>query len=203
MLVGISDKGRALLEAGAVVQVEFILMATKVMFSSRISSNENGNVSVALPTALISVERRKNARYPCREQLAPFLNLSIWSSGSDEYVLPPIYLHQEVIKSYIKIADISADGLCAVSRFPAMGMLLKRGVVDEEAKLVLPMSEPIPVKIEVRWVKRIKEHVDLGLKPEASFLRSFRFGISFINPTDQLRFSIRQFTHQLAQADAI
>ncbi len=102
----------------------------------------------------------------------------------------------------MNIAEVSFGGICAVARFPSINQTLKRGLVDEKAKLILPMQAPIDVGIEIRWAKRIKEHV-AGNSADDSFLRSYRFGLEFTGYTDQMRMSIRQFIQQLSQADAI
>jgi hypothetical protein len=83
--------------------------------------------------------------------------------------------------------------------------VLRRGLIDDRAKLILPMQDPIEVGVEVRWFKRIKEHVKLpdGRDDVTAYMRSYRFGLEFINPPDQIRLGIRQFIQQLSQAGAI
>ncbi len=198
----ISDKGVSHLGNVEKVQVEFVMMSTKVVFVSTILIREQNAIMVAMPSSLVSIERRKNARYACTEDLTAFLDLSIWKPQADDVTAPPFYPHYRDVASFIAIADLSFGGLCAVTRFPAVNTVLRRGLIDDRAKLVLPMQEPLEVGVEVRWFKRIKEHVK-GKEDEQSFMRSYRFGLEFISQSDQVRLSVRQFIQQLSQAGAI
>jgi HK97 family phage prohead protease len=162
----------------------------------------SNNTGLTLPTSLVSIERRKNARYTCTENLMAFLDLSIWKPHVEDVTAPPFYLHQKEVSGFLNVADVSFGGVCAVARFPSVNQTLKRGLMDDKAKLILPMQAPIDVSIEIRWAKRIKEHV-AATAADNSFLRSYRFGLEFTGHTDQMRMSIRQFIQQLSQADAI
>ncbi len=198
----ISDKGVSHLGPVDKVQIEFVMMATKVVFVSTILFREQNAILVALPTSLISIERRKNARYNCTEDLMSFLDLSIWKPLADDVTAPPFYPHYRDVASYLAVSDLSFGGLCAVTRFPAVNSVLRRGLIDDRAKLILPMQEPLEVGVEVRWFKRIKEHVK-DKEDQASFMRSYRFGLEFISQTDQVRLAVRQFIQQLSQVGAI
>jgi len=199
----ISDKGVTHLGMKARVQVEFIMMSTKVVFVSQILAREQNSILVTMPTSLISIERRKNARYVCTEDLMAFLDLSIWKPLSDDVTAPPYFNQYRDLSGYISIADISFGGLCAVTRFPAVNTVLRRGLIDDRARLVLPMQDPLEVGVEVRWFKRIKEHVKGTNEDAQSFMRSYRFGVEFISQTDSVRVAVRQFIQQLSQAGAI
>jgi len=198
----ISEKGIAHVAGNDRVQVEFVMMSTKVVFVSSVIAREQNSLLITLPISLVSIERRKNARYACTEDLMAFLDLSIWKPHTEDVTAPPFYLHQKEVSGYLNIADVSFGGICAVARFPSVNQTLKRGLIDDRAKLILPMQAPIDVGIEIRWAKRIKEHV-ASTAADNSFLRSYRFGLEFTGYTDQMRVSIRQFIQQLSQADAI
>lgn len=197
----ISEKGIAHISGNAKVQVEFVMMSTKVVFISSVISREHNSLLIAMPLSLVSIERRKNARYTCTEDLAAFLDLSVWKPHQEDVTAPPFYTHQSDVSGYLSIADVSFGGLCAVARFPSVNQALRRGLIDDRARLVLPMQAPIDVGVEVRWAKRIKEHV--AATESDSVVRSYRFGVEFTGHTEQLRISIRQFIQQLSQAGAI
>lgn len=197
----ISEKGIAHIAGKPKVQIEFVMMSTKVVFVSSIIAREQNSLLITLPTSLVSIERRKNARYGCTEDLMAFLDLSVWKPHLEDVTAPPFYLHQRSVSSYLHVSDVSFGGLCAVARFPAVNQTLKRGLIDDRAKLVLPMQAPVEVGVEVRWAKRIKEHV-VGAGDQ-TYMRSYRFGVEFTGHTDLMRISIRQFIQQLSQADAI
>lgn len=198
----ISDKGIAHLISHSRIQVEFVMMATKVVFASSIIAREQNSILISMPSALVSIERRKNARYGCTQELTAFLDLSLWRPEAEDPTAPIVYPHCRSLGSYLSVADISFGGLCAVSRFPAVSLVLRRGVIDDRARLILPMQQPLEVGVEIRWFKRIKEHVKTDTD-EHSFMRFYRFGVEFTTQSDQVRMSIRQFIQQLSQADAI
>lgn len=198
----ISEKGIAYLKGNPKVQVEFVMMATKVVFTAKVLLCEHNNVLVSLPTTLVSIERRKNARYACTDELSAYLDLSVWHPDANDPTTPPFYPHVRSLATYISIADLSFGGLCAVTRFPAVSNVLKRGLMDDHARLILPMQAPLTVGIEVRWVKRIKE-LDKTNPAAPAYMRFYRFGIEFSNPNEQVRISIRQFIQQISQAGAI
>jgi len=198
----ISEKGIQHLAGQTRVQVEFVMMSTKVLFVSSILSRGQNSIVVALPLSLVSIERRKNARYNCTDGLMAFIDLSVWKPEEEDATAPPFYPVYRTVASYVGVADVSFGGLCALTRFPAVTTALKRGMIDDRAKLVLPMQQPLDISLEIRWFKRIREYVKESTEPSA-YMRSYRFGAEFINPSEQVRLAVRQFIQQLAQADAI
>ena len=199
----ISDKGAQHLGGkGSKIQVEFIMMSTKVVFASVILAAESNSIVIAMPRSLVSVERRKNARYTCTEDLNALIELSVWRPDPQDMTAPPFYSHNESLAKLIQIADISDGGLCAVTRFPAVNIVLRRWLIDENAKIILPMQDPVTVAVIVRWSKRIKELVP-DKEDSQTFTRSYRFGLEFVAPSEQLQVAIRQFIQQIAQAGAI
>jgi hypothetical protein len=199
----VSEKGLAHLSSQVTVQVEFIMMATKVMFLARIIERDQNHLTISLPTALVSIERRKNARFACTNDLMAYVAFSKWQPTSDDPTAQPFYAHHQRLASYVQISDISYGGLCAVTRFPSSSMALKRGVIDDETKLIFPFQEPLPVGVEIRWIKKIRESVKLGDERDVRELRFFRFGIEFVAPSEQVKLNIRQFIQQISQAGAI
>lgn len=197
----VSEKGIAHLGSQPRVQVEFIMMSTKVVFVSSVVAREHSSILVSLPASLVSIERRKNARYSCTESLSAFLDLSVWKPNLDDLAGPPFFSFYRGISGYVGVADLSLGGLCAVTRFPAVNSVLRRGLIDERAKLILPMQTPIEVGVEVRWSKRIREHIK-G-KDSQSFQRYYRFGFEFVSQSEEVRIAVRQFIQQLSQAGAI
>jgi hypothetical protein len=198
----ISEKGCMHLGMKSRIQVEFIMMSTKVVFIASILSREQSSIVVSMPTSLLSIERRKNARYACTDDVTAFLDLSIWKPEHEDVTAPPFFAHHRDLAAFIGIADLSHGGLCAVTRFPAVNTVLRRGLIDDRAKLVLPMQDPLEVGVEVRWFKRIREHVK-GNEEDGTFQRYYRFGVEFINQSDAVKVAVRQFIQQVSQAGAI
>lgn len=200
----VSDKGVAyLMQKPRKLQIEFIMMSTKVMFVASVLAAEQNSILVSLPTSLVSIERRKNARFNCTEDLVAMLDMSVWKAAPDDLTAPPFFSQYQSLSTYIAIGDLSLGGLCAVARFPAVNTVLKRGLIDDRAKLVLPMQDPIEVGVEIRWCKRIREHAKPGESGEQLYQRFFRFGVEFITKSEALDQALRRFIQQLTQADAI
>lgn len=198
----ISEKGVAHLGMRTRIQVEFIMMSTKVVFITTILSREQSSIVVSMPASLLSIERRKNARYACTDDLTAYLDLSIWKPEAEDVTGPPFFSHHRDLAAYIGIADLSFGGLCAVTRFPAVNTVLRRGLIDDRAKLVLPMQDPLEVSVEIRWFKRIREHVK-GNEEDGTFQRHYRFGVEFISQSEAVKVAVRQFITQVSQAGAI
>ncbi len=194
-----------MIEKGRGIQVEFATMATKIMFTSPVLDIGESWVRVGFPKTLVSLERRSSDRYVCRDHLMSFLSFSLWEPKVNDVLAPPMYAHQKESGAMVTIADISVGGICVVTRFPSICSVFFRGVVDGRALLHLPMQIPLPVEAEVRWIKKIKEHV---AQPKADgtislYTRSYRLGLQFRNQSESSKIAIKQFTQQLALKDAI
>ncbi len=100
------------------------------------------------------------------------------------------------------IGDISMGGVSVVSRFPSICRNLQKGVIVDDALLMLPLVEPIPITFEVRWVKRFKESVQ-GFDGTPRTFRVYKFGLLFVNPSQRLNQEINRFIARLATAEAI
>jgi hypothetical protein len=125
----------------------------------------------------------------------------MWDPQPLQITSPPVFDVHPEFASRIRLADISEGGICVVSRFPGVLSTVGKGVIDDAAKIYLPMQNPLTVGIEVRWTKRIKENI--AMEHEGKFARQFRFGANFVSLTDEASLSIQQYIKQLALADAI
>ena len=104
----ISEKGIAHIVNEKRVQVEFIMMSTKVVFVGRVLQIEQNHLHISLPNSLVSIERRKNARYPSTDDMMAFLDLSVWKPHPDDDTAAPFYLHQREVAGYRQIIDLSS-----------------------------------------------------------------------------------------------
>ena len=115
----VSAQGMEFLQDRSKIQVEFVMMSTKIIFISTILSRDENSLVVRMPSFLVSIERRKNARFGTTEDLASFLALSLWIPKVNDATAPPCYPHFENdIGHYISIADVSMGGFCGITRFP-------------------------------------------------------------------------------------
>lgn len=200
-ICNISDAGIAHLQTVETARIEFIGMTTQVMFDGKILSRDHGSVAVEFPSALFSLERRENARFIATPTNMAFVNLGCWSAAPNDVTAPPIINPYKDLASWISIADISEGGFCAVTRFPAAINALRRGIIDDHAKIILPMQPQIPVALEIRWFKRIKDRV--RVEGATRFQRTFRFGAQFVNQSDEVKLAVKQYIQQLSVAEAI
>jgi hypothetical protein len=198
----ISEQGMNYLTHQEKLQVEFIMMATKVVFISKIVNADQNSVLVTFPTSLVSIERRKNARFTTNENSLGFIRMSVWQPGPEDVAAAPIFPQYRGLTGIVPIADISIGGVCIVTRFPSLCQELRRGRIDEGAALILPMQRPIATNVEVRWVKKIKEHVKDSFGATRSFT-SYRFGCEFMAQSEEVAIGIKHFVAQITQSEAI
>jgi len=199
----VSEKGVTYLTSGASAQVEFVMMSAKVVFTSTILEINQNSVYLVFPKTLVSVERRKNARYACNEKLKAYVKLGVWSAKDDDFTAPPFYSFQDNIANYLSVIDLSLGGICVATRFPAAFLQLKRGIIDERASLLLPMSVPVPIAAEFRWLRKIKENVFLGDDRKESFQLHFKFGLEFVSLSETSEIALKQFMRNLSQSEAV
>ena len=198
----ISEAGIKKLGDKRTIQIEFVMMSTKISFVSHICQFDQNSITVGIPDYLLSIERRKNARHITTKDFTSFIALNIWQPTIDDPAAPPTVLHFQELVNNISIADIGMGGICGVTRFPSAGMVLKRGLIDDNALILFPMQKPVRLGLEIRWIKRIKEQIkDVdGFNRSA---RSFRFGGEFIFPNEDSKLAVKQYIQQLLQAEAI
>lgn len=197
----ISEQGMVYLANQDKVQVEFIMMATKVVFVSQIVMSDQNSILLAFPKSLISVERRKNTRFNTNDNIQGFIRTSVWHPPAIDLAAPPIYSHYKALEGMVAIADVSFGGICLVTRFPAISQELKRGKIDEHALLILPMQAPIKTIIEVRWVKKVKEHGKDAYGADRSYT-FYKFGCEFMGHSDEVTTGLKQFVTQITQSES-
>ena len=201
LISDISDKGLRHLKNPGVVRVEFAGMSNKVVFRTKVIKQEFDTVYVVKPTSLFSIERRANARHAVNERLLSFVQLERWQPRMTEVTSPPMLSPYLDISNWLGLGDISEGGFCAVTRFPSVLASISQGDVDQNAKLILPMQPPIDSPVEVRWVRRIQEKMDLeGTTRHKQF---FRIGLQFSEFSDELMVGVKQYIHQVSMVDAI
>lgn len=202
---GISERGRAHLASTSQggVQIEFVLMSTKIVFFSRVLEIIGSEIKVSIPDYLVSMERRKDARFPVTVNTRAYVQLSNWHPDLKDLTVQPFLEYQRDIASLQHVGDLSQGGLSLVSRFPAMCRFLQRGAVLEKCNLMLPLTEPIPMVAEIRWSKRLRESIQDSNSGIPRMARIYKFGLQFINPSERLQSELQKFMARLVVADAI
>jgi len=201
---GISDRGLKFLSANSAggLMVEFVLMSSKVEFYTTIATLSSLDCTVSLPNYLLSIERRKNARYQVAGNARAFMSFDTWEPDPEDMATVPFFESSSELGSLIPVGDVSLGGISLVTRFPSICKVFDRSPMEEIGQFYLPMSTPMPVEASIRWTKRVKE-----VLPDENgvnrIVRTFRFGVQFVNPSDDLLKSIQMFIQKLSQAEAI
>jgi hypothetical protein len=205
-LMNISIKGRKLLKTESSIRVEFIMMSTKVIFSTLLGKIEQEAVYIRVPNTLISLERRKNSRYNTLPDAPAYLKLGRLNFLAPNEVTRPTFDIYSQVKNQYYVGDISPGGLSLISYFPEVNYALENGFVDDSALIYLPMKSPISIGIEVRWCKKLTEHIhDVNSPENHRTLKAWKFGIEFIERycDESAILSIQQYIQQLTQVEAV
>jgi hypothetical protein len=201
-IFGLSEMGLTHLSKSPVVRVEFCGMSTQVSFDCRIIGHDpSGGISVSLPTSITNTERRRTARFHTTDLHSAFLSLSAKPlEVQNDWMMPSFFKYSGEAASWLRIVDISEGGICAMSRFPGVLSTFTKGFTDPRASIIFPMSLPIETRMEMRWIKRIKEknpNSDIG------FARKALIGFEFRSQSEDLILKIRQFVREMNLSSAI
>ncbi len=200
-LSGISQKGREKLEFVKNVRIEVLGMPTRVMFHAFITRHYAEGIGFLMPSELVSEERRLNTRYQTLPKHMAYIALSSWQANEDDWAAPPVIPLFQSASAWLPLADISMGGMCVLTQFPSVLNQIEINAVDNDARLIFPMIDPVAVKIQFRWQKRTINRVILDGEEHSQ--KQFRFGLEFVDADEDLKMKIRQFLRQLSMADAI
>jgi len=201
---GISDRGLRFLAANSAggLVVEFVLMSSKVEFYTTMATLSKVECVVSLPSYLLSIERRKNTRHQVAGNARAFLSIDSWEPDAEDMATVPFFESSSELSSLIPVGDVSLGGISIVTRFPSICNVFDRLPMEEIGKFYLPMMAPIPIEASIRWCKRVKEVIPED-KGANRVVRFFRFGVQFVNPSDDLLKNIQLFIQKVSQAEAI
>ena len=198
---GISKSGAEKLSPGDVVKFEVIGMPSKIVFATKILEKSAMGLTCSLPGSLVSIERRQNSRYTTTLGKMAYYVPGFWKPGIDDIAAPPCIYSYADLNNWLPVLDISAGGLCIKTHFPSVLTSIGEKTIDDKARLILPMSDPIEMSVEIRWQRRIKNKFSDGDKDRHQL--DFRFGIEFSDLDEKDALKIKQFLRQLSLADAI
>jgi c-di-GMP-binding flagellar brake protein YcgR len=198
----ISEKGVRYLVSKDVIQVEFVLMSTKIIFASRVIFRDKEMLVVAIPKCLVSIERRKNARFKATPGLLGSIRLEQHKPSKDDFTAMPYFSCFASLAGALKVEDVSLGGLSVSTQFPSIIPFATRGTKDEGAILTLPLQKPVLCPLEVRWVKRITSHENDGDEKTVKSM-SIKLGFQFTSVSSELENAIRVYIMQVSQAEAI
>lgn len=197
----ISERGIQNIIGSHLLQIEFLGLSTKVLFVTSLITVEQNSIIVSIPNEILSIERRTYSRYTTTNNFNCFASFEFWKPQKHNITSPPVFTGLETFAEYNYIIDISEGGFCFKTRFPAIMENMRRGLVDEKTKLILPLQPPIIVTTEIRWTKRIKERINI--EGAERFQKIFKAGMQFVNLSNDNRRDIQHLIKQLSLADAM
>ncbi len=202
LITKVSARGIEILRDVKNVQIEFSMMSTKVLFSCQLISITGNSLYVSIPEQLVSIERRKNTRYPTTIDNSPYMNLDFLNENYCKPLSMPVVPCYDFLKNRLRVADLSLGGFCVVSDFPIFQNQLEIGKIDIASKMILPMIGEFITPVEIRWVKKVKEHLQ-GSSGKAHI--TYKFGIQFLEDqlTNEKKQKILQFINIIDSAQAI
>lgn len=184
------------------IRVDLIGMSASVHFYTSVLSRSEGQIIVAHPTKIESIERRSNRRVLITSNSPQcFLKFNFKNYLTDSPAATPIMHHCESLAQFARACDVSFSGLCLIYRFPEMANFLRPGATCENVELRLPMHLPISVGVKIRWVRKIRENsVDGGNDQMA---REFRVGLEFLLVDAALKNSLAAYIRRIEVGDVV
>ena len=197
----ISERGIQNIIGSHLLQIEFLGLSTKVLFVTSLITIEQNSIIVSIPNEILSVERRAYSRYATTNNFNCFASFEFWKPKKYNTTSPPVFEGLETFSEYNYIIDISEGGFCFKTRFPSIMESMRRGLVDEKTKLIFPLQPHIIVATEIRWIKRIKERINVEGAERSQ--KIFKAGMQFVNLSKDNKLAIQQLIKQLSLADAM
>lgn len=200
----ISKTALSYLKKNQIVQGEFVLLSSKIQFRSEIIGIAADVVFLSIPSKMEAAERRKNLRHKTSKEFHPYFDVNsdlfehqLPDKEKDELSLKQIdhFEHYDTVKNYVRVCDISADGLCLISYFPFLPQWIKLSSGLLEGRIIFPMQKPTMLILSVKWQKQGKMEDDV--------YPAYRVGCSYLEKSDELTEQIKIFIHQLNQHAAI
>jgi len=184
------------------VQIEFVLSSSKLMFHTSISHFSQSDCTFSTPSYLVSIERRKNVRFPITGNLRAYMTTTPSKPGALDLGAAPFFESSKDLAEIFPLTDVSLGGVALGYRFPSILAEFSTGKLSESAFLLLPMCRPIPMETSIRWSRKTMDIVT-DVDGQSRMVGVYRFGLQFLNPSDDLVKSLRGFIQMIAHADAI
>lgn len=202
LLNKLSEAGLQKLEIGMPIKIEVLGMSSQLTFHTLVVEKTVGGIICAMPRSLLSTERRTNTRFRATLDLTSFMSFPFWKANQQDLGTQPYFSSYGGIAHWVGIADISAGGVCLVTRFPAF-LNASEGLSEViEGSLHLPMAAPLKVAGVIRWRRKIKNRVEMPGGAER-FQLEYRLGFEFADLGEEEQQKIRQYMRQLTVAEAI
>lgn len=197
----LSDKGIQYLGRASTCFVELVTISAKIIFSTFIVRFSGDTVMLTLPTELVNIERRKNARHPIPQGFAAFISLPAWSPKITEPESPPAIVGLSCYANWIRLGDLSMAGASARLMTPGLAGFFERGQEEKAAVLRLPAMDPLTVHCVIRWTKRVSDWTDSSA--QGKFSRILTMGFEFLNLDENARQGLHQAIREFSTSSAV
>jgi hypothetical protein len=181
--------------------VEVFGMDKRVAFTCSVLEYTPAGVCVSMPLTLSKAERRIAQRFKTSNERMPFVDPKAWVIDPNDIAAPPIFGLYQPLASWSLVSDISFGGVCMETRFPALLNWVEANPLCAHAQLIFPMMKAIPIGLELRWTKRIREP---SSSPEAGYsIQKYKMGMSFLNPPREFMLEVGRFIKELQLDKAV
>ena len=187
---------------GSGIQVELVLASSKIVFITTLSHFREQTCVVSFPSVIESTERRKEIRTSIIGNSRAYVSIDSWAPNPADFTTVPFLESTRQIASLIIVGDVSLGGTMLVTRFPAAYSILARPDHVETGLFHLPMKAPIKITAGIRWFKKTSEAITQP-DTKSRTIVSFKIGIEFIDQSEELTRSLKQFLMRAAHANAI
>ncbi len=197
-----SEAGLGKIDVGMPIKIEVLGMSSQLTFHTLVVEKTGAGIICAMPRSLLSTERRTNARFRATPDLTAFMSFSFWKAHQQDPAVQPFFASYGGIAHWISVADISAGGVCLLTRFPAFQNATEGMSESFDCTMHLPMAAPLKICGVIRWRRKIKNRVEMDGGAER-FQLEYRLGLEFVDLGEEEQTKIRQYMRQLTVAEAI
>ncbi len=201
LLGSISDHGLNRLAPHVDLIVEVFGTDKRIAFTCSVLQHTPAGLYVTLPLTLSKAERRLSQRFKTTEDRMPFFDPKTWTIDENDIAAPPIFGLYQPLAAWTPVADISFGGVCIETRFPSLVNWVEANPTCPKAHLIFPMLKPIPIGLELRWTKRIRERSQSN---EAGYsIQKYKMGLAYLNPPREFMLEVGRFIKELHMDNAV
>jgi hypothetical protein len=201
LLGNISDHGLARLQPHTELIVEVFGTDKRIAFTCSVLQHTPAGLYATLPVTLSKAERRIAQRFKTNEDRMPFIDPKTWLVDANDIAAPPVFGMYQPLASWAAVSDISFGGVCIETRFPSLLNWIEANPNCTRAQVIFPMMKPIPIGLELRWTKRIRERTQ---NVEAGYsIQKYKMGMAFLNPPREFMLEVGRYIKELQMGNAV
>ncbi|NRA44971.1 MAG: PilZ domain-containing protein [Oligoflexales bacterium] len=122
--------------------------------------------------------------------------------SAKDLLATPYFEKHRSLATQIFISDISVGGICLKTYFPSISSKLSEDLVDEKAKITFPLRTQMEVGLNIRWIKRINEHIKVT-STRNNIKTFYLIGCQFTEAPEELMSEIKRFIKLIQEAGLV